>query len=70
MIDKDILKCVLSDHGWEMFERQPDRYYWRYERNGDLFDFWFTTGTCRLIVNNMARHYRGKTIEEITELIK
>lgn len=70
MIDKEMLKCILCDYGWEMSERQPDKYFWRYERENDLFDFWFTTGTCRIIINNVAKCYRSKSIEEITEIIK
>lgn len=70
MIDQEMLKCILSDYGWEWSERQPDRYYWRFEKDGNLFDFWFTTGTCRMIKKNIAKYYRGRTLEEITEIIK
>jgi hypothetical protein len=70
MIDTELLKCILTDYGWELDEYQPDKYYWRYRKDDDIFDFWFTTGTCRMIKKDITKYYRNKTLEEITEIIK
>ena len=68
MIDQEMLKCVLNDNSWVVSDRQPDKYYWRYEKDSSIFDFWFTTGTCRFIKDDVAKYYRNKMLE-ITKLL-
>jgi len=70
MIDIEILKCTLSDHSWELAEVQPDKYYLRYKKDGDIFDYWFTTGTVRVIKNNKAKYYRDVTLEMVSKLLQ
>lgn len=69
MVDQDLLKCELDDHGWELAEYQPDKYYWRYRKDDSILDYWFTTGTCRVIKKNIAKYYRDNTIETIIKLL-
>ena len=69
MIDQELLKCELHDRGWILDEVQPDKYYWRYRKESSIFDYWFTTGTVRVIKKNIAKYYRNSSIDEIIKLL-